>query len=107
VSSYTAPPLGAFEFDGERLTFESAVRTRWACNNTVTARYVPAKDSKRAVVDGSIDLSGAPVSLASPEATSRRPFTRTLHSYASASPRRRYVVIRYPSCQLKGNLPLV
>jgi hypothetical protein len=47
---YAAPPLGDFEFDGERLTFESALRTRWECNNRVLARYVPAKGSKRAVV---------------------------------------------------------
>ena len=49
-SYYTAPPLGDHTFDGERLQFESAVRTRWACNNTVTARYMPAKGSRRAVI---------------------------------------------------------
>jgi hypothetical protein len=39
---FAAPPLGAHEFDGEQLRFESAVRTRWERNNVVTARYVPA-----------------------------------------------------------------
>ena len=48
---YTAPPLGEYEFDGETLRFESAVRTRWEVNNRVAARYFPAKGgSKRAVI---------------------------------------------------------
>jgi hypothetical protein len=48
---FAAPPLGAHEFDGEWLRFESAVRTRWESNNTVTARYIPArKPSRRAVI---------------------------------------------------------
>lgn len=47
---YAAPPLGEHTFDGERLTFRSAVETRWERNNTVTARYMPAKDSRRAVI---------------------------------------------------------
>ncbi len=38
---YAAPPLGDVEFDGERLQFESAVRTRWARNNVVNARFIP------------------------------------------------------------------
>jgi hypothetical protein len=47
---YAAPPLGDYEFDGEYLRFPSAVRTRWETNNTAVARYVPAPDSKRAVI---------------------------------------------------------
>jgi hypothetical protein len=47
---YTAPRLDAYDFDGYHLRFESAVRTRWERNNTVLARYVPAKNAKRAVI---------------------------------------------------------
>lgn len=48
---YAAPPLGEHEFDGERLSFPSAVRTRWERNNVVQARYLPAaKPTDRAVI---------------------------------------------------------
>jgi dienelactone hydrolase len=49
-SYYAAPPLGEHTFDGEWLRFESAVRTRWARNNVVTARYIPSSRSRRAVI---------------------------------------------------------
>ena len=48
---FAAPPVSDVEFDGEWLRFPSAVRTRWDCNNTVVARYIPAqRPSKRAVI---------------------------------------------------------
>lgn len=47
---YRTPPLGAVEFDGERVRFESAVSTRWDRNNTVTARYIPSKRPTRKAV---------------------------------------------------------
>jgi hypothetical protein len=48
---FAAPPLRDVEFDGEWLRFPSAVRTRWERNNTVVARYIPARrPSKRAVI---------------------------------------------------------
>ena len=48
---FAAPPLDNYTFDGEHLRFPSAVRTRWDSNNTVHARFIPArKRTKRAVI---------------------------------------------------------
>lgn len=47
---FAAPPLAEFAFDGERLSFPSAIKTRWDVNNRVHARYYPAPGSKRAVL---------------------------------------------------------
>lgn len=48
---FAAPPLGDHEFDGEWLSFASAVKTRWKVNNTVRARFIPSrKRTRRAVV---------------------------------------------------------
>src|SRR5205085_12215554 len=38
---FTAPPVTDFAFDGEWLTFPSHVRSPYAKNNTVHARYFP------------------------------------------------------------------
>jgi hypothetical protein len=48
---YQPPPLTEHHFDGSRLTFPSALQTPWECNNSVLARYFPARsDSRRAVI---------------------------------------------------------
>ena len=52
---YTAPPTTRYEWDGDRLSFPSAIETPHPTNNTVSARYFQGRrrgsaDARRAVV---------------------------------------------------------
>src|SRR5687767_2312326 len=47
---FDTPPTRDYEFDGSTLRFPSAIVTPHDANNTVVARWFPAKDGRRAVV---------------------------------------------------------